>query len=250
VGTSTTAKALTVRLRFRVSRVAPRQRGLGNVAGSSRARSNSATPVTRSAHLLGCKRVQWAHAGVEPRCADRAHPLPLDRRRSAALSRGRTAGLSAALPSHIVSAGKTAAYSRSGCNWCDTMTWPIDAATRRPCDAGQSTGTRPSEELGAAPAVQGTALPVRRGARRIHAGQCDGGTACMGQRHPPRPRRLWLGYARNVERLTRDTFGPTGSFAVSLRSQWFATGDLLHMTLLGGSMRQRASGCGDDFGGG
>jgi len=66
----------------------------------------------------------------------------------------------------------------------------------------------------------------------------------------PRPRRLWLGYARNVERLTRDTFGPTGSFAVSLRSQWFATGDLLHMTLLGGSMRQRASGCGDDFGGG
>lgn len=190
MGTSTTAKALTVRLRFRVSRVAPRQRGLGNVAGSSRARSNSATPVTRSAHLLGCKRVQWAHAGVEPRCADRAHPLPLDRRRSAALSRGRTAGLSAALPSHIVSAGKTAAYSRSGCNWCDTMTWPIDAATRRPCDAGQSTGTRPSEELGAAPAVQGTALPVRRGARRIHAGQCDGGTACMGQRHPPPSKTL------------------------------------------------------------
>jgi hypothetical protein len=87
----------------------------------------------------------------------------------------------------------------------------------------------------------------------------------LGYQHRFRPARiasivpgLWLGYAQNVERLTRGiptcddcsgedlhirssgayiapfvrtTFGSTGSFALSLRSQWFATGDLLHMTL-------------------
>ncbi len=89
----------------------------------------------------------------------------------------------------------------------------------------------------------------------------------LGYQHRFRPVRivsmapgLWLGYAQDIEGLQRGipncndcsgedlnirssgayvapfvraTFGGTGAFALSLRSQWFVTGDLLHMTLLG-----------------
>ncbi len=89
----------------------------------------------------------------------------------------------------------------------------------------------------------------------------------VGYQHRFRPFRAasivpgaWLGYAQSVEDLHRGivncvdcpgeslsirtsgayvapfvrvTFGRTGRFALSLRSQWFATGDILQMTLLG-----------------